>query len=115
MSLGNTPVNYLGRSTFVADPYFSGSIAEFRIYDHALSPDGIFASYRNGPDALGNCPIASMSSAPDVDSDGIPDLCDSCISIANPRQEDSDGDGYGNACDPDFNNNGIVDSPGWSL
>ena len=35
--LGQTTQNYLGRSQFVADAYYQGSIDEFRIYDRALS------------------------------------------------------------------------------
>jgi len=35
--LGETNQNYLGRSQFVADAYYDGSLDEFRIYDRALS------------------------------------------------------------------------------
>lgn len=41
----------------------------------------------------------------DSDIDGIPDFSDNCILDYNPSQADSDGDGYGNRCDGDFNNN----------
>ena len=42
----------------------------------------------------------------DTDSDGTADNADSCTLIANPDQYDSDGDGYGNMCDGDLNNDG---------
>ena len=45
----------------------------------------------------------------DTDSDGVYDLCDNCSSTANVSQTDADFDGYGNACDADFDNNGGVD------
>ena len=45
----------------------------------------------------------------DADSDGIPDSSDNCILVANADQRDTDGDGYGNICDPDFNNDLVVD------
>ena len=44
--------NYLGRSQFTADPEFSGSIQEFRIYGMARSAAQIQASFTAGPDAL---------------------------------------------------------------
>ena len=36
---------------------------------------------------------------PDVDSDGIPDVCDTCPVVADPGQADADGDLIGDACD----------------
>jgi hypothetical protein len=35
---------------------------------------------------------------PDTDLDGILDACDNCPEVANPDQEDSDGNGQGNVC-----------------
>ena len=36
---------------------------------------------------------------PDSDGDGVPDPSDNCDNAPNPGQEDTDGDGAGNACD----------------
>ncbi|WP_049794576.1 dockerin type I domain-containing protein [Methylomonas methanica] len=47
--------------------------------------------------------------ASDTDGDGVPDNLDNCILVANANQRDTDGDGYGNICDPDFNQNRVVD------
>ena len=46
--------------------------------------------------------------APDQDSDGITDPCDNCLTVPNASQTDCDSDGCGNACDSDFNQDGIV-------
>jgi hypothetical protein len=47
---------------------------------------------------------------PDTDGDGVPDASDNCTLVANPGQCDSDGDGYGNHCDGDLNNNGVTNA-----
>jgi hypothetical protein len=44
----------------------------------------------------------------DEDDDGVNDDLDNCREYVNPNQRDSDNDGYGNWCDPDYDNNGIV-------
>ncbi len=41
----------------------------------------------------------------DTDSDGVSDPNDNCTLLPNPGQCDSDGDGFGNRCDGDLNNN----------
>jgi hypothetical protein len=44
----------------------------------------------------------------DNDNDGVDDSVDNCSAVANPNQRDTDGDGFGNYCDGDFNNDNIV-------
>ena len=50
----------------------------------------------------------------DSDSDGHPDEADNCLGIPND-QRDADQDGYGNACDTDFSNDGVVGGPDFWL
>ena len=45
----------------------------------------------------------------DTDVDSILDPVDNCTLLPNADQRDTDGDLYGNRCDPDFDNDGIVD------
>ncbi|MEL7450958.1 MAG: choice-of-anchor D domain-containing protein [Pseudomonadota bacterium] len=52
---------------------------------------------------------AAGAQARDMDSDGIPDASDNCPFAGNAMQVDGDYDGLGNRCDPDFNNDGVVD------
>lgn len=52
---------------------------------------------------------AAGASAQDTDSDGIPDTDDNCSLLANASQTDADGDGFGNRCDPDLNNDNTID------
>ncbi|MFK8030013.1 MAG: thrombospondin type 3 repeat-containing protein [Gammaproteobacteria bacterium] len=44
----------------------------------------------------------------DNDGDGVNDSADNCFLVANSDQVDTDNDGYGNACDADFNNDCVV-------
>ena len=53
--------------------------------------------------------FTGVAYADDLDLDGIDRQDDNCELVANASQVDSDGDGWGNACDPDFNNDGTVD------
>jgi len=45
----------------------------------------------------------------DSDKDRVLDDRDNCILAPNSDQRDSDGDGFGNICDPDLDNDGVVD------
>jgi hypothetical protein len=65
---------------------------------------------------IGMLPVAAQLT--DTDVDGIPDASDNCITAANGptipdagghSQWDTNNDGFGNACDPDTNNDGVVD------
>ncbi len=44
----------------------------------------------------------------DSDGDTVSDNQDNCTIVSNTNQRDSNGDGYGNACDADLNNDGVV-------
>lgn len=47
-------------------------------------------------------------SATDTDGDGIVDSLDNCVDDPNPSQLDTNGDGFGNRCDADIDNDGFV-------
>ncbi|MGI9308031.1 MAG: N,N-dimethylformamidase beta subunit family domain-containing protein, partial [Gammaproteobacteria bacterium] len=50
------------------------------------------------PDSAAACSPDSPATH-DSDADGIPDVCDNCVAIQNPLQEDIDDDLTGDACD----------------
>ena len=61
----------------------------------------------------GNCSCTNNNTVaeckvevPDIDSDGISDSEDNCLSVSNPDQADSDNDQKGDACDPQTCGNG---------
>ena len=54
----------------------------------------------------GQCTIRSL----DNDGDGIPNNQDNCPNNANADQKDTDGDGFGDACDADIDNDGMPNS-----
>lgn len=65
--------------------------------------------------ALSGTATVTVTVTSDADGDGILDSVDNCLGVSNSNQRDTNGDGYGNICDPDFNNNGIVDSQDGAL
>ncbi|MFK8031626.1 MAG: thrombospondin type 3 repeat-containing protein [Gammaproteobacteria bacterium] len=50
----------------------------------------------------------TASNSSDNDNDGVQNDSDNCTFVSNADQRDTNGDGYGNACDPDLNNDGVV-------
>ena len=54
--------------------------------------------------------VSAAALAADSDGDGIADNVDNCIFVPNPDQRDTNGNGVGNACDGDLNNDGVVNA-----
>ena len=69
------------------------------------SADGSTTTGESAPTGIGTLdPVGE----PDSDGDGVPDSSDNCTDVGNSDQTDTDGDLYGNACDADFTNDGVV-------
>jgi hypothetical protein len=70
-TLTNDPLNLIGESLYTTDPYWSGAINEFRIYNGPLSAAQIMADYRLGPDQLiGSSKSVNLSVVPALSSAG---------------------------------------------
>jgi hypothetical protein len=64
-------------------------------------------------------PFAALAgAATDTDNDGVPDVLDKCTldsrNATAPSTCDTDRDGYGNVCDPDYDQNGTVNAVDFS-
>jgi len=64
---------------------------------------------------IGISSVAMSGSIQDADGDGVPDQYDNCSAVTNgplagacDGQQDFDLDGFGDSCDPDWNDDGIV-------
>ncbi|XP_060555845.1 cartilage oligomeric matrix protein-like [Ruditapes philippinarum] len=73
----------------------------------ACDPDKDNDGIPNSPD---NCPfhVNPDQSNTEEDPDESGDVCDNCPEIPNRNQDDTDNDGLGDACDPDMDNDGIL-------
>ena len=58
-----------------------------------------------------NAPALANNDQADADADGVGDVADNCVDDPNADQVDADGDGLGNACDPDDDDDGVLDGP----
>jgi hypothetical protein len=88
----------------------------------AIDPD---ADLDGIADTADNCSLVANPLQEDVldGGDGVGDACDNCTLLANGpaipdaggnSQLDTDGDGFGNMCDADFNGNTVVDPADFS-
>lgn len=83
---------------------YSGVALQFNLDEPRLMLLTGRDSYDTTPYGWGLDILASVENAIDSDSDGVSDVVDNCLFEANISQIDSDGDGFGNHCDADFNN-----------
>ncbi len=113
--LGNGVTPPIGSSfEIVRAGVLSGSFAKFTLPTLA---SGFFKLQQTGTALM-------LLVTRDTDNDGISDDADNCVAIANGTliqdagghsQRDTDNDGYGNSCDADLNNDGIVNATDSSL
>lgn len=61
LSTFTNQLSYLGKSFYAPDPYLTGSLDEFRVWNQALSPAQIEASFEAGPNNVSTNPGALQS------------------------------------------------------
>jgi hypothetical protein len=122
-----TPIGIADFVSFATDDVyaFGGGVAHWdgSAWTLAESFPDVDGPSLTGADAAGVCNVwaggrqlvgdklttLTVRMAPDdADSDGVPDGADNCTAVPNPDQRDTNGDGYGNVCDPDLDNDGLV-------
>jgi gliding motility-associated-like protein len=92
-------INLLG----IDDYLFDGNIATELIF--SVDPVTADTDY-NGIDFISVSLIVEDDDI-DPDEDGLHELFDNCPQDYNPEQEDWDGDGVGDLCDPDIDGDGV--------
>lgn len=82
---------------------------------------GVFVAFYNGPPGAsglacaGTIPCADATVVGDGDSDGVANSIDNCANQSNASQQDTNADGLGNRCDPDYDQDNSVDDVDYEI
>lgn len=107
-NIGETLISVLTPSVFTT-PATHQSVVVIVGEPPDIDGDGV-------PDVNDNCPETANANQADADEDEVGDVCDNCLMKANPDQCNTNAgsgpgqDQFGNLCDADLDNNGVVNS-----
>ena len=96
-------------SSLDIQPVASDRLTKVGARTRYLADGGVPEVYRRGTWSGTPLDPALCAAVADDDEDGVPDDADNCTLVSNASQLDTNGDNFGNACDPDLNNDNIVD------
>ena len=89
-------------------PLVPGSKIKILLDDGACVPGADMLIYFRDQDGESTINPLLQAGTPDADEDGVPDDSDNCTEVVNEDQLDTNGDGIGNACDPDLTGDCVV-------
>ncbi len=89
-------------------PRYAQGVRAAEAYYRSIPYLGWTGIYVGDPLMTVQAAVFSQGDPADLDGDGIPNAKDNCVSLPNPDQRDSDGDDFGNLCDADVDNDGVV-------
>jgi subtilisin family serine protease len=119
----------IASGTSMATPHVSGALALLRERAPAAGVDELVGALRAAgvpvqdgsgaalPRLALGAALQALSSCADsdADGDGVCDDRDTCLAVADPSQADSDLDGFGDACDADYDQTGLVGAGDFNL
>lgn len=94
----------------LGDGFYYLVTAENDAGEGPLGVDGEGLQRINNSPCEAESSIQSIPGQSDGDGDTIVDLCDNCPGVSNVSQLDTDGDSGGDACDPDDDGDGLLDT-----
>jgi len=94
------------RPMVVTSPCDGVVTADYHQFPNYLCPGEDLNIVCDDPDPLDGHIVHFTETQGDIDGDGVANNVDNCVIVANANQADTDTDGFGNACDGDFDQAG---------